>query len=76
MGRSCRCVLCAVAPTSLACALASLHLHDRSSAKSWLVQVRPGYVFTPKLLPASVLVLHPSAPVRMGAVADPRLGLA
>ena len=46
-----------------------------SSARLWLLRLRFGSVSDPVLLPAPAHVLHMSAPVRRGAVADARLGL-
>ena len=56
--------------------LASLRLPAWSSVHSWLLCLWPGPVSAPALLPAPTPVLHVSAPVRRGAVADARLGLA
>ena len=41
----------------------------------WLLRLRTGSNFAPARLPAPDPVLHVSAPVRRGAVADARLGL-
>ena len=43
---------------------------------SWLLCLRSGPLSAPALLPAPTPVLHMSAPVGRGAVADARLGLA
>ena len=56
--------------------LAGLRLPARSSVHSWLLCLRSGPLSAPALLPAPNPVLHMSAPVRMDAVADARLGLA
>ena len=42
----------------------------------WLLRLRTVFDFAPAPLPAADPVLHMSAPVRRGAVADARLGLA
>ena len=55
---------------------ASLRLPAWSSVHSWLLCLRSGSLSAPVLLPAPTPVLHMSAPVRRGAVADTRLGLA
>ena len=47
-----------------------------SSVHAWLLRLRTGSDFAPERLPAPDPVLHVSAPVRRGAVADARLGLA
>ena len=47
-----------------------------SSVHAWLLRLRTGSEFAPARLPAPDPVLHVSAPVRRGAVADARLGLA
>ena len=82
MSGSCRAFLLGV--SSAACTrlppsasvLASLHLPAWTSVHSWLFGLRFGSVSTPALLPAPTLILHLSAPVHRGAVADVRLGLA
>ena len=56
--------------------LASLYRPGWASVHSWLLRLRFGSVSAPALLPAPVPVLRMSAPVRRGAVADARLGLA
>ena len=56
--------------------LASLCLPAWSSVRLWLLCLRSGSLYAPVLLPARTPVLHMSAPVRRGAVADARLGLA
>ena len=43
---------------------------------AWLLRLRTGSDFALARLPAPDPVLHVSAPVRRGAVADARLGLA
>ena len=55
--------------------LASLRLPAWSSVHSWLLCLRSGSLSAPALLPALTPVLHMSAPVRRGAVAEARLGL-
>ena len=50
-------------PAPSAPSLASLHLADWSSIKSWLVCMQPGCVYTPELLPVSDPVLHLSTPM-------------
>ena len=60
---------------AIALALASL-APDWSSVKSWLLRMRPGRMFSLELSLVSYPVLHLLAPVRRGAVADARLGLA
>ena len=52
------------------------HLPAWSSVHAWLLRLRTGSDFAPERLPAPDPVLHVSAPVRRGAVADARLGLA
>ena len=59
-----------------ACVLASLHLPAWSSVHSWLLRPRFGSVSAPAMFPAPTHVLHTSASVRRGAVADARLGRA
>ena len=56
--------------------LAHLHLPAWSSIHAWLLRLRTGSDFAPARLPAPDPVLHVSAPVRRGAVAAARLGLA
>ena len=56
--------------------LASLHLPAWSSIHSWLLRLRFGSVYALALLPAPAPVLHMSAPVRRGAVADGHVGQA
>ena len=56
--------------------LASLHLPAPSSVHSWLLCLRLSSLSAPTLLPAPAPVLHMSAPVRRGAMADARLDLA
>ena len=56
--------------------LATLHLPAWSSVHLWLLCLRSCSLSAPALLPAPTPVLHMSAPVRKGAVADARLGLA
>ena len=55
---------------------ASLRLPAWSSVCSWLICLRSGPFSAPVLLHAPTPDLHMSAPVRRGAVADARLGLA
>ena len=47
-----------------------------SSVHSWLLYLRSGPLSAPALLPGPTPVLHMSAPVHRGAVADDRLGMA
>ena len=47
-----------------------------SSIHAWLLRLRTGSDFAPERSPAPDPVLHVSAPVRRGVVADARLGLA
>ena len=47
-----------------------------SSVHAWLLRLRTGSNFAPERSPVLDPVLHVSAPVRRGAVADARLGLA
>ena len=54
--------------------LASLCLPAWSSVHSWLLCLRSGPLSASALLPAPTAVLHMSAPVRRGTVADARLG--
>ena len=56
--------------------LAHFRLPAWSSVHAWLFRLRTGSDFAPERLPAPGPVLHVSAPVRRGAVADARLGLA
>ena len=56
--------------------LAHLRLPAWSSVHAWLLRLWTGSGFAPERLPAPDPVLHVSAPVRRGAVADARLGLA
>ena len=55
--------------------LACLRLPAWSSVHSWLLCLRSGSLSAPALLPAPTPVLHMSAPVHRGAVADARSGL-
>ena len=55
--------------------LARIRLPAWSSVQAWLLRLRTGYDFAPERLPAPDPVLHMSAPVRRGAVADARLGV-
>ena len=66
--------VCTRLPPS-ASVLARPHLLAWSSVHSWLLCLRFGSVSARVLLPAPTLVLHMSAPVRRGAMADARLGL-
>ena len=56
--------------------LAHFRLPAWSSILAWLLRLRTGSDVVPALLPAPDPVLLVSAPVRRGAVADARLGLA
>ena len=56
--------------------LARFSLPAWSSVRAWLLRLRAVFDFAPAYLPAADPVLHVSAPVRRGAVADARLGLA
>ena len=56
--------------------LARFSLPAWSSVRAWLLRLRAVFDFAPAHLPAADPVLHMSAPVRRGAVADARLGLA
>ena len=56
--------------------LAHFRLPAWSSIHAWLPRLRTGSDFAPARLPAPDPVLHVSLPVRRGAVADARLGLA
>ena len=56
--------------------LARFSLPAGSSVRAWLLRLRTVFDFAPAHLPAADPVLHMSAPVRRGAVADARLGLA
>ena len=55
--------------------VAHFRLPTWSSVHAWLLRLRTGSDFAPVRLPVSDPVLHVSAPVRRGAVADARLGL-
>ena len=59
-----------------ACVVANLRLPAWSSVHAWLLRLRVVSVSAPALLRAPAPVLHMPAPVRRGAVADARLGLA
>ena len=70
--------VCTRLPSSEA-VLASLRLPAFSSIHSWLLCqqcLRAGSLSAPAQLPAPTPVLHMSAPVRRGAVANGSLGLA
>ena len=56
--------------------LARFSLPAWSSVRAWLLRHRTVFDSAPAHLPAPDPVLHLSAPVRRGAVADARLGLA
>ena len=56
--------------------LARFSLPAWSSVRAWLLRLRTVFDFAPAYLPAPDPFLHMSAPVRRGAVADARLGLA
>ena len=56
--------------------LAACRVPAWSSVNSWLLRQRSGSVAALVHLPAAASVLHVYAPVRRGAVADARLGLA
>ena len=56
--------------------LARFCLPASSSVHAWLLRLRTRSDFAPARLPAPNPVLHVSAPVRRGTVADARLGLA
>ena len=56
--------------------LARFSLPAWSSVRAWLLRLRIVFDFAPAHLPVPAPVLHMSAPVRRGAVADARLGLA
>ena len=56
--------------------LAHYRLPAWSSVHAWWLRLRTGSDFAPARLPSPDPVLHGSAPVRKGAVADARLGLA
>ena len=58
-----------------ASALARFSLPAWSSVRAWLLRLRTVFDFAPAHLAAPDPVLHMSAPVRRGAVADARLGL-
>ena len=59
-----------------AAVLARFRLPAWSSVHAWLLCLRTRSDFAPEHLPAPDPVLHVSSPVRRGAVADARLGLA
>ena len=56
--------------------LARFSLPAWSSVRAWLLRLRTVFDFAPAHLPATDPVLHMSAAVRRGTVADARLGLA
>ena len=56
--------------------VARFRLPAWASVHAWLLRLRTGSDFAPERLPAPDPVLHVSAAVRRGAVADARLGLA
>ena len=56
--------------------LARFSLPAWSSVRAWLLRLPTVFDFAPAHLPAPDSVLHMSAPVRRGAVADARQGLA
>ena len=56
--------------------LARFSLSAWSSVRAWLLRLRTVFDFAPAHLPAPDPILHMSAPVLRGAVADTRLGLA
>ena len=68
-------VVCTRQPPA-ASVLARCSLPAWSSVRAWLLSLRTVFDFAPAHLPAPDPVLHMSAPVRRGAVADARLGLA
>ena len=68
-------VVCTRQPPT-ASVLAHFRLPAWSSIHAWLLRLWTGSDFAPARLPAPDPVLHVSAPVRRGAVADGRLGLA
>ena len=59
-----------------ACVLARFSLPAWSSVRAWLLRLHTVFDFALPHLPAPDPVLHVSAPVRRGTVADARLGLA
>ena len=61
--------MCPASPPT-ASMLARFRLPAWTSFHAWLVRLRTGYDFAPERLPALDLVLHVSAPVRRGAVAN------
>ena len=63
-------------PSESVSSWARLHRPAWSSVHSWLLCLRLVSLSAPALLPAPTPVLHMSAPVRRGTVADARLGLA
>ena len=63
-------------PTGTASTLARFHLPAWSSVPSWLLRLWTNSGFAPARPPAPDTVLHVSAPVHRGAVADSRIGLA
>ena len=70
------CVVCGVHPPApTASVLAHFRLPAWSSVHAWLLRLRTGSDVAPARLPAPDPVMHMSAPVRRGAVADARLGL-
>ena len=75
------CVVCGVhcggtrqPPT--ASVLAHLRLPACSSVHAWLIRLRTGSDFAPARLPVPDHVVHDSAPVHRGVVANASLGLA
>ena len=56
--------------------LARFRLPAWSSVHAWLLRLQTGYDFAPERLPAPDPVWHVPAPMRRGAVADARSGLA
>ena len=56
--------------------LARFRLPAWFSVHAWFLRLRTGFGFAQARLPAPDPVLHVSAPVRRGAVADARVGLA
>ena len=56
--------------------LARFRLPAWSSVHVWLLRLRTGFEFASERLPAPEIVLQVSAPVRRGAAAESRLGLA
>ena len=63
-------------PTASVLTLARFHLPAWSSVHAWMLRLRTGADFSPEHLPAPDPVLHVSAVVRTGAVANARLGVA